>query len=224
VTYKELVDATMFDRWQENKRTAVERWVRLRHAYVFSYADWPFRRRGPEEVTADAGPSLDLTFGISARPATIRGITDDQGDPLQNVERRAFLMEFAENDQGRPWAYSVVDEVTGDPKGLGKRIYWGPPNDTTRTMKISSTLRLCHLNAAGELVDGNLSSNDDRPIWPEDFDDLLIVGAAATGMKFEADPGWRPLEDDFQRHLTVMVGDISSESGDANPQYARDPL
>jgi hypothetical protein len=191
VTYKELVDATMFDRWQENKRTAVERWVRLRHAYVFSYADWPFRRRGPEEVTVDAGPSLDLTFGISARPATIRGITDDQGDPLQNV---------------------------------GKRIYWGPPNDTTRTMKISSTLRLCHLNAAGELVDGNLSSNDDRPIWPEDFDDLLIVGAAATGMKFEVDPGWRPLEDDFQRHLTVMVGDISSESGDANPQYARDPL
>lgn len=225
MNYGEAVDAVMSDRWPDHKRPDVQRWVRGRHAFIYLSFDWPFRRFGPLQVEAAGGVYHDLSLESSAlRAATVRGITDENGDSLQFMDRRRFEELFAgETDAGKPWAYTVYEEQA-DPKGFRKRIYWGPRNDAARTLNISFTLRLAHLDADGALVDGNFTTDTDRPLWPEDFDELLILGAAAMGMKLESDPSWRPLQDDFDRLLAVMQGDVVGEAGGGNVQYARDPL
>ena len=215
MTYQELQDAVIFNRFKEPMRTPhVKRWITSEYAYIWGVADWIFKRVSAFET----GAELTITAGdntptMPAAFAEAIGLLNHNGDPLTQLDPRTFEASYRDPgaSRGEPEAFTVVNRI----------IYLGPTPSTARTFYLPHKRTLCHKADGTTVTAGKMDSNADTPLWGEEHHEVLIAGARARGKKREQDPTWQADEDERDALLSVMMGDpIANNVG----SYGRDSL
>ncbi|MCR4339996.1 MAG: hypothetical protein NUW01_08930 [Gemmatimonadaceae bacterium] len=216
MTFEELQDAVLFNRFKESMRTPhVKRWLTSEYSYVWHAADWQFKR-----VTAfETGAELTVTAGdntptMPAAFAETISLLNHNGDPLLQLDPRVFEANYRNPSAGRgePEAFTVVN----------RQVYLAPTPLTARTFYLAHRRLLCHKADGSTVTSGKMNSNADTTMWGEDHDEVLVAGARARGKKREQDPTWQADEAERDQLLTLMIGDlVAANVGSA---YGRDTL
>lgn len=182
MTYKEIVDEVLFDRFAETRRASINRYVNARYGRVWAAENWSFKR-------------------IVVTSSVLAGVSNVTLSTL-GLQRIESIFRFSGNvyyglDADRPedffnWATSVG----GTP--LGFTVY-GDTVHLERSPSSTESLRIL-----GEKKFVALSADGDVPLLPEEFHMMLVHGAASEALRMENDPTWQGFEQDYQAYLNDM--------------------
>lgn len=188
MTFKEVVEAVLADRFNENRRADAKGWVNFRQAWVWSLEEWTFRQ-ATDDVTVTSGSQL--VSGVAADFLTALALFSSDGTPLFPVlDHREFYAEYFNN----------VTPVTDTPEAftvLGGSILVGPTSNVS-----AADYKLIYERGPTELVDDGAIST-----IPEAFHMMLVHGGASEGLKLQNDPTWESYEQDFTAAIEVMRQD-----------------
>lgn len=183
MTFRQIVDAVLSDRFAESQRSDAKTWVNHRYWWLWSLEPWTFRF-ATADVTITAG-SQTVT-GVPTDFLMAHALITDDGTSLGALpDTRSFLESYypSSDETGDPEAFTVV----------GGTLMVGP------TPQASATYRLLYEREFTELVD-----DADVPALPAGSHFALVHGGAAEGLKLQNDPTWQSFEQDFQASLTVL--------------------
>lgn len=184
MTFRQVVDAVLADRFKESQRADAKQWVNFRLGWFFDMEDWTFTY-GTDDVTVTSGSQT-----VSSLPddfhAALSLLASD-GTPLRGISDHAEFYERYYNNEspesGTPEAYTVI----------GGTILVGPTSDETETDYKLVYKKACTL----------LSADGDIPAIPTELHFALVHGGAAEGLKLQNDPTWQSFEQDFQAAIQV---------------------
>src|SRR5436190_5406243 len=176
MTYKELQDAVMTVRFDEDDRPRIKSWLDLRYQWIWSQANWTFKyvSLAPLAVTSgDATPAMLPDF------AKAQSLFDELGNPLVYVDPDDFDFLTAQPTTfGRPSLYTVAN----------RQISIFPAPSANVNYKLSYTRRLSHVDPILGIVGGTMQVDDDQPLWPAEHDYVLVIDTAILGQQISNDP------------------------------------
>lgn len=199
MTFKQLQDAVLLDRFGETKRADAKRWINYRYGRLWSTEDWAFKRAIADVAVSNAASSVSI--GNFQR---IYGLWDASISPLfpkmESFRPEDFYGESTLS-AGTPYGFTII----------GNTIYFDRPASGAKTYK-----------AVGELKFTELVNDGDIPLIPSEFHQTIVSGAQAQGLREENDPTWNALEADFQAGVTDMKAGYLTQVrtyGDAYPDW-----
>jgi hypothetical protein len=207
LSYKQVQDILVGERFGSGMREEIKRWINLRYAQIWGDSEWPFKRVWRESWNIQVAPptmppAYWKTTRLVSSDGTVLGFLDpDRFDSTYPVG----------SDGGTPAHYTV----------LNSQIYLGP-STSTASLVHSYERRPCHFNSSDVLTPGLMNADDDYPVWPVDWHYALVVGATATGLKMQNDPTWDSLEQEFGSVILSMREDLLPPDQYQNLQYGRD--
>lgn len=185
VTFKQIVDAVISDRFAEGQRANAKNWVNHRLWWLWTLEQWRFKR-ATDDVTVTSG-SQTVT-SLPTDMGRVISLVNAEGAPLRPIEDyRDFYSLYYDTvspSSGKPEAFTVV----------GSSILVGPQSDET-----SSAYKLLYHREFTEL-----SADSDVPAIPTGAHFALVHGGAAEGLKLQNDPTWQSFEDDFQATIQIL--------------------
>jgi hypothetical protein len=204
MTFLQLQDAVIGDRFDESDRTDVKTWINARYFWLWHLEKWSFRHAN-DTVTVTSG-SNTIT-GIPTDFSRAVSILRSNGDPLQYYAPRRFRSLYYDATNlavGPPAAYTVESGT----------FYCGPYSNETK-----SDYMLTYIKAFTAL-----SADGDVPALPSGAHLGLVFGAAATGRKNQSDPTWQGFETDFNSVIAVLRSDYLTDETDDDGSYPADPF
>ncbi len=184
MTFKELQDAVLSDRFSEAKRADAKRWINYRYARIWAQETWPFKMVAVTPSVAAGAKTLSLaTLGLQR----IEGVWDSSS---QGTTNRVYLADRPED------FYNWTSTVSGRGYGfttIGDTLILDRPASVTTTMLI-----------LGESEFIPLSADGDVPLIPAGFHNLLVHGGTSEGLREENDPTWQGFEQDYQAGLVDL--------------------
>lgn len=180
MTFQEIVNEVLFDRFAETRRASVERYVNSRYGRVWAQEPWTFKRIAVSTSMSDSDVTLE-ELGLQR----IEGVWQTRGnynyDMFPNRPEDFFF--WVSEVGGVPYNYTVY----GDTLHLERS-----PSSTTDFVVL------------GEKKFVPLEDDGDVPLIPEEFHMMLVHGAASEGLRMENDPTWQGFEQDYQAYLQDM--------------------
>lgn len=190
-------------------------WLRSGYGWLWSQADWEFKKIELETLAVVAGDSTPTMPTYAGR---IRHLLNSDGDPLVRMDERDFDVSY----QG-----GVIDSARGVPeayKVAGRVITLGPVPSAAATFYVSHDARAYHYDSTGVTRDGGyMDADTDIPAWgfPDgDHHMILVYHAAMVGHGMRSNPmavTMQGLRDDaLESMIEEFVRDTSG-----NTQYGR---
>lgn len=215
MTYGELQDEVIDLRLKESQRSSVMQWINLRYQFVWGYADWPWKRVGPADLTLTAGDSTPTPPVDFNRPLRLY---DHQGSELAWLSPDEFDKEYLYSElsgtRGRPQAF----------KWVHNQVFVAPVPDAAYTYELVYERKLSHL-VSGAITLGPMDSALDEPIWDSAYHYVLVYGALADGLRLENDPTYPQIEEQFAVGLQSMLDHyLPTQSPAGNMQFGADTL
>lgn len=182
MTFREIVDSVLADRFKEAQRADAQRWVNHRYWWLWSLEPWTFKQ-AIGNVTVTAG-SQTVT-GVATDFLTARALHQADGTQLELLpDHRVFFERYMDTTAtGEPEAFTV----------LASTVYVGP------TPTVSATYRLVY-----DREFTSMTADADVPALPVGAHFALVHGGCAEGLKLQNDPTWQSFEEDFQASLSVL--------------------
>lgn len=184
MTFKEIVDHVLADRFGPAKRIDAKKWVNHRYWWLWTLEDWTFKWA---TVTFPIAAGFQQTAGSVTDLKTPVAVYLANGDPLEPIaDHRAFFDRYASTasvEKGTPEAFTMV----------GGALLLGP------TPVASETGTIIYEREYTELVDDN-----SVPALPSGSHLALVHGGASEGLRLENDPSWQDSEDSFQATVAVL--------------------
>jgi len=182
MTFLEIVNEVLFDRFGENRRASVQRYVNARYGRVWASEAWTFKRIVvPTSVTAGVGSVTLASLNLQRVEAIYRASSSVYYD-LPSTRPEDFLT----------WA------TTNGGVSEGFTVY----GDSIQLERSPSSTTTFHV--LGEQRFSPLVSNGDEPLIPPEFHMMLVHGAASEALRMENDPTWEGFEQDYQAYLQDM--------------------
>ena len=214
MNFKELQDECIQIRFKESQRTSIKRWLNMRYQFLWSTADWPWKRQGPADLEIDSGdanPALPSDFD---RPLYMY---TDNGDLVQWMSPDEFDMNYLPEELrssgGKPRAFKWVNNV----------LTLGPVPDNDYTYKLVYERGMTFMQGGTVPTTGEMSGVTDEPMWTDAFHYILVPGAIATGLRMENDPTYPQFEEEFGQMLLSMKDHyLPTASVSGNVQYGRE--
>jgi hypothetical protein len=176
MTFDDLADAVIRNRFQESNRTDVKLWLNASYTAIWQEADWYFKHVTAAPWTVTAGDDAPAMFSDFAEA---EGVFNENGEPLIYLPQKQLEDNYLGDDgSGSSEAYTVV----------GREIILAPTPATTRTYYLSYRRRISHVDVGGSAAAGVMSEDGDQPIWGAEFDYLLVADAQLTGELLHKDP------------------------------------
>src|SRR6266540_755927 len=153
MTFKNLQDEVILNRFQEGTRPSVKSWINVRYTAIWNAADWYFKHvtASPWAITAgDDAPAMFSDF------AEAEGVFDQDGAALFYLPQKEFEDTYlGDSSIGTPEAYTVVN----------REIILGPTPGAARTFYLSYRRRLSHVDGPSGLAAAGVMVNDsDQPL------------------------------------------------------------
>lgn len=175
MTFLELQNDVLSDRFSETMRARAKNWINFRYGRLWAAEDWSFRY-------------TNTTANVSANASTI---------PLGTLQRPIAIWDTTQTpfkeplDSARPEVfYTASSSTSGTPVGftvVGSNIILNQPVGSTRSYQVF-----------GELAFVPLALDADVPLIPSEFHLMLSSAAVSEGLRVENDPSWQGAENDFQ--------------------------
>jgi len=199
VTFLEIVNAAMSDRFDEVQRADIKNWVNSRYGRVWAQEDWSFKK-------ISASVSVPLGTSTVSVPTLQR---------VNAVYDSSFGYTPAEVYSTRPEDFvNTTYTSSGNPVGftwLNGLLNLDKPVSSARSLYI-----------IGEQKWTPLVNDADVPLLPAEFHFMLVHGASSEGLRLQNDPTWQGFEEDFQRMLVEMRNSYLTQVrtyGDAYPSW-----
>lgn len=175
MTFLELQDDVLTDRFDSSKRASVKTWINYRYGRLWGAEDWTFKYAVvPYSVSLNQStvPLSTIQRPLAVWDTTIspsyQGMTADRPESFYNGASRAASI---------PSRFTVV----------GTNLILDRPASRATTLQI-----------LGELAFVPLSADADVPLIPTEFHRMLASGAVAEGLRNRNDPFWQDKENEFQ--------------------------
>jgi hypothetical protein len=205
LTFLELQQAVMGDRFSEDQRGDVKSWINARYWGVWSMERWTFRF-GIDLVTVTSGS--EAVTGVAADVERVHSFLRSDGTPLQYVNQREFEARY----------YNDVTPLVGPPEAYTLRsgsVFVGPASNETKN----------DYELDYEKAYTALSADTDVTLLPEGADlSLLVFGAQSLGLKLQNDFTWQFAEQTFMDALETLRSDYLSDASDDDGGYPRDAI
>ena len=200
MTFKEIQDAVITDRFDETKRAQIKNWINSRYGRVWAIDPWSFKT-----------VSVEYTLPASSGSVTLAELG------LQRIHA-------VYKSQGVGWTGIYADRPedfnTGETSASRKAIAFTVVNNAV--VFDASYASAQDLVFVGETKWTSLVDDDDVPLLPEEFHWMLVHGATSEGLRIENDPSWQAAEQDWAANLTDLRLAYSSSVmsyGDAAPAF-----
>jgi len=209
LTYKDIQDELVGERFGVGLLTPIKRWITLRYAQIWGDSEWPFKRVWRENWSVTSvTPTMPAAYWKTTK------LVRTDGTEVVYLEPNAFDSSYPVGGQGSgPPAHFTV--VNG-------QIILGPAISGTASLIHSYERRPCRYTAADVLTPGTMVADTDYPVWPVDWHYALVVGATSTGLKVQNDPTWDSLESEFGSIIVSMREDLLPPDQYGNVQYGKD--
>lgn len=175
MTFLELQNEVLSDRFAETKRPNAKRWINYRYGRLWAAEDWTFKYAVVSYNLALNASTIPL--GTIQRPISVWDSTTSPGYDMSEAIRPEVFYDTATRTPGVPVGFTVI----------GSNIMLSNPASSARTYQVLGQLGFVELSADGDV-----------PLIPSEFHLLLAQGAAAEGLKDENDPSWQGKENDFK--------------------------
>lgn len=200
MTFLEIVDEVLFDRFSEARRNSVKRYVNARYGRVWAQEPWTFKRDVANTSVASGVSSVSLS---SIGMQRVEGVWRVSGNYNYDIAagRPEDFFDWVSAVGGTPYDFTVY----GDSIQLDRS-----PSSTTDIVVL------------GELAFTALVNDGDVPLLPEEFHMMLVHGAASEALRMENDPTWQGFEQDYLGYLQDMkLGYLTAvrNYGDAYPSW-----
>lgn len=214
MTYDEIVKEVVQIRFKASQRASVKRWVNSRYQTIWAYADWPWKRQGPVDLTIIAGNANPAPPTGFLRPVMILDDLGGELDWLEPDEFDRFNRYLVTNGtRGRPSAFKWTDNV----------ITLAPTPNTSYRLALVYDRKPTVLAGGTTPAPAPLSADSDVPIWDEQYHYILVLGAIATGLRLENDPTYPQLEEEYEATLMSMQDYyLPTATASGHLQYGRD--
>jgi len=198
MTFLELQNEVLSDRFGSDKRPNAKNWLNYRYGRLWGMEPWTFKL-----AVSDIAVNLNASTYTLASGVRVIGLWDSTNtnfDVTSPIRPEDFY-ELASETSGTPYNWTVV----------GNNIIFDRPMGQNRTFKLLS-----------EVVFTPLSADGDIPAIPSEFHLVLASGAASHGLRLENDPSWESFEDDWQRGIADMKANYLTKVvtfGDTYPSW-----
>jgi hypothetical protein len=196
VTFKQIQDAVLLDRFNETQRAAVKFAINSRYGRMWAVEPWSFKRAlvsysmpydGDEVTLSDLGlQKVDAVW--SDLPSSFTRLYSD---------RPEFAIDWADENRGTSSAFTLI----------GNTVRLDRP--------VSAATDLL---ALGQLKWVPLVDDTDVPLIPEEYHFALVQGGAADMLLRESDPTWQGEEKGFTDQVNEMR--LSYLSNQSMPRMA----
>lgn len=201
MTFLELQNATMNDRFTETQRAEIKDWINSRYGRVWAQDSWSFKITSTLTSIAASATTISLASLNLQRVESVwdstYGAYNVEIDPL----RPEKFYQYTATYSGYPMNYTVING----------NIVFDRPASQTRSIIIVGEQRWTRMTADGDI-----------PALPDEFHFMLVHGASSEGLRLQNDPTWKDFEDDFQRYLVDMRASYLAPVrtfGDAMPSW-----
>lgn len=196
MTYKDFQDSVIATRFDESDRAEIKRWLDLRYQWIWSAADWNFRRVAMSTLAVAGGSRTPAMPSDFSRP---NRLYDDLGCRLDYLAPAKWEERFlGDTSSVRPVAYTVSD----------RQLYLGPTPDKDYSFSLSYDRRLSHVDPSLGVIGGTMQDDGDQPLWPAEHDYLLVVDTVILGQQMRQDPTWQTLIRQRDELLEGMKRDL----------------
>lgn len=200
----DLQNAVKSDRFDEEQRGDIKKWINFRYWWLWHLAEWTFRY-GTDVVTVTAGSQA--VTGVAADFLIVLALLRSDGVPLTYMGPAKFYRSTYDTTQaltGQPEVYTIVNGS----------ILVAPVSNETK-----SNYLLVFEKEFVPLVD-----DDDVPALPVGSHFGLVHGGAAEGLKLQNDPTWQAFEQDFNSVVAILKQGYLVDQRDTTGSYPADPL
>ena len=182
MNFLEIVNEVLFDRFSEQRRESIKRYVNSRYGRVWAQEAWSFKRVVVPTTIAAGVTSVSLADLGLQRVESIHRVDGNYYRDVEGLRPEDF--------------YDYVTTVNGSPMGF--TIY----GDTVHIDRSYSSDQ--NLVVLGEAIFVPMVNDSDEPAMPEEFHMMLVHGAASEALRMENDPTWQGFEQDYQAYLNDM--------------------
>lgn len=182
MTFKEIQDAVILDRFTELQRGAVKFAINSRYGRVWALEPWAFKRDAVTFSLLTGQSSITLEdLGLQK----VDGVWSDIGNDWEGMysDRPEDFYTYANQTGGRQYAFTVLNNEIRFDRAL-----------TSNTNFV----------AVGELKWQPLVEDTDVPLLPEEYQYALVQGAAADMLLREADPTWQAEEKQWTDQIVEL--------------------
>jgi hypothetical protein len=204
MTFLQLQNAVMSDRFDEPQRGDVKTWLNSAYWQLWTLEEWTFRYR-TTNVTVTVG-SKNVT-GAPSNLGVIRSFSRRDGElitPLTQTEYERLYYDQTQTWTGYPCHYTVINGS----------VLVGPASSETASDYL----------IVDERAYTSLANDGDTAAIPEGSELALVFKASATGLKLQNDYTWQFHEQDYQEQLDALRRGYLVDRRDQNASYAADPL
>ena len=181
MTFLELQDFVLSDRFAETKRDEAKVWINHRYGRIWAMEPWTFKF-GTFPFTLPQGDDSELITGDITKVYDLSYISGNTPVSLTPI-RPEDWNQVATTTQGIPDRYTMVQGY----------ILVSPVPSSSISFSVY-----------GEMVFTPLVGDNDVPLIPLEFHPTLAHGAISEGLRLEADPAWQGAEQDFVAGLENM--------------------
>lgn len=207
MTFLELQDAVIANRFDVSDRTAVKAWINQSYEWIWNRADWDFKRVAATNFSvSSATPAMPADFAKALR------LYDELGDQLQYLEPNeweALSVQPGATSGGRATQFTVIERQI-------KLL----PTPSSATYKLAYQRRLSHVDASLGIIGGIMVENTDQPLWPAEHDSVLVVAGTIAGQRQRQDPTAEMLVPERDELLESMRRDLTSNVTEQNEQWS----
>lgn len=183
MTFLEIQNAAMNDRFNESQRADVKNWINFRYGRIWAQDAWNFKLITVTTTLPLSSNIVSLSaLGIQRVVAVWDGSFGSYQVPITSARPEDFF-NFTSTSAGYPVDFTVV----------GTNIVFNRPASGARNLTI-----------LGEAIWAPLSADGDVPLLPSEFHFVLVQGASAEGLRLQNDPTWRDFEADSDKTIAEM--------------------
>lgn len=205
MTFLQLQNAVMNDRFDESQRGDVQNWINAKYWEVWTLEEWTFRY-GTDLVSVTTGSQ---TVGsLPADLENVRSLQRGDGESVDSMDPTDFQRTY--NDPRAPWtglpeAYTVINGV----------VSVGPASSETA----ADYLMVYEKEYTKLVADGDI------PLLPAgSHEALLVFGPSSLGLKLQNDFTWQFFDQTYQSGLDVLRRGYLRDRRDSYQSYAADPI
>jgi hypothetical protein len=181
VTFLEIQNAVLVDRFSEAMRGACKDWINFRAGKLWSSEPWSFKTLTTTLTIPTTASSAVLSNSDIQRVLAVWDATTDSTNPIPlRAVRPEEFYDWATTTQGLPNDFTV----------------YGGALHVDRVAPSDRILRI-----VGERDYSELTTDGQEPQFPEEFHYALVLAARAEGLRREQDPSWQADEAAFERSL-----------------------
>ncbi len=182
MTYKEIQDAVILDRFNESQRAAIKFAINSRYGRMWALEPWSFKRA-----------LVSYTMPLSASTVTLAALGLQKVESIHTdlpasftrlyADRPEMALDWSDTTGGHSYAFTLI----------GDSIRLDRPSLTSNDLQI-----------LGQLKWSKLVNDADVPLIPEEYHFALVPGAAADMLLRESDPSWQGEEKSFNDQVAEM--------------------